>query len=79
MLVILTDGQILPTQPVCQNCLLADRQGLPRWHQGKLGCGRTLEPSGNSQPALFECQMGFTLADVDAGGRPSLGPRGYDR
>lgn len=65
MLVILTDEQILSTQQVCQSCLLADRRGLPRWHQGKLSCGHCLSKAGSDRPALYECQMGFVLASID--------------
>jgi len=65
MLVILTDQQVLSPQQVCQGCLLADRKGLPRWHQGKLRCGRALGKLAENQPALYECQMGFRVARVD--------------
>ncbi|MGK7873866.1 MAG: hypothetical protein AB4426_11305 [Xenococcaceae cyanobacterium] len=66
MLVILTDEQVLSTQQVCQGCLLADRRGLPRWRQGKLGCGHFLGKPGKNQPALYECQMGFLIANIDS-------------
>ncbi|MGH2415615.1 MAG: hypothetical protein ACRDEA_18370 [Microcystaceae cyanobacterium] len=64
MLVILTDEQILSTQQVCQGCLLANHRGLPRWHQGKLGCGRALGKLGDNQPDLYKCQMGFTIVSI---------------
>lgn len=62
MLVVLTDRQILPTQQVCQGCLLASNGGLPRWRQGHLGCGRRLRDTSPDAPELYECQMGFRLA-----------------
>lgn len=65
MLVILTDEQILSTRQVCPGCLLADQQGLPRWHQGKLICGHALDKSGKNQPSLYQCQMGFRVANID--------------
>lgn len=65
MLVILTDEQILPTQQICPGCLLATQQGLPRWHEGKLGCGRMLCQAANDQPALYQCQMGFRVANIE--------------
>jgi hypothetical protein len=65
MLVILTDEQILPTQKVCQGCLLANRQGSPRWRQGKLDCGHSLGRAAENQPILYECQMGFLVAHID--------------
>ncbi|MBZ8182359.1 MAG: hypothetical protein SAL07_10310 [Oscillatoria sp. PMC 1051.18] len=71
MLVILADEQILSPQQVCQGCLMASQSGLPRWHQGKLGCGRALRLAGceidtrSKQPDLYECQMGFRLADIE--------------
>ena len=65
MLVILTEEQILSPQQVCQGCLLANRSGSPRWHRGKLGCGKFLGKPGENQPALYECQMGFRVAKVE--------------
>lgn len=65
MLVILTEEQVLSTQQVCPGCLLADRGGLPRWRQGKLGCGHFLAKAGENLPALYECQMGFRIANID--------------
>jgi hypothetical protein len=65
MLVVLTRENILSVQQVCQGCLLADRQGLPRWHHGKLGCGHSLGTMGHNQSALYECEMGFQVAQLE--------------
>lgn len=65
MLIILTDEQILSTQQVCSSCLLATHQGQPRWDKGRLGCGSPVRLSDTYQPALFECKMGFKLAELD--------------
>ena len=65
MLVILTEEQILSTQQVCPGCLLADRGGFPRWRQGKLGCGYYLTKPVENRPALYQCQMGFRIANID--------------
>jgi hypothetical protein len=65
MLVILTDEQILAAQQVCQGCVLADQSGTPRWSRGKLGCGHPLEQSGKGRPTLYECQMGFRIANIE--------------
>ncbi len=65
MLVILTDEQVLSVKQVCPGCLMADRGGLPRWQQGKLGCGHLIEKSGDNKPKVYECQMGFHLADIN--------------
>jgi len=65
MLVILTQEQVLNPTQVCQTCLLADRRGLPRWKKGKLGCGHSLRESEKNQPALYECEMGFKIADIE--------------
>lgn len=65
MLVILTDEQILSPKQVCQSCLLANQSGLPRWQNGKLGCGQALGELKQNRPAMYECQMGFRLANVD--------------
>jgi len=64
MLVVLLEEQILSPKQVCQNCLLADRSGLPRWRKGNLGCGHPLKPLSEQQPRLYECQMGFRLAHL---------------
>ena len=65
MLVIFTDEQVLSTQQVCQGCLLATRQGLPRWSQGNLRCGKMLSIAENSKPTLYECRMGFRVANIE--------------
>ena len=64
MLVMLGDEQILSVKQVCQNCLMADRSGLPRWYQGKLGCGKALQKSATEQATVYECQMGFYLTQI---------------
>ncbi|MEC4804708.1 MAG: hypothetical protein SAJ12_00745 [Jaaginema sp. PMC 1079.18] len=64
MLVILTNEQVLQPQQVCQSCLLADRSGRPRWQQGKLCCGRAVAQKTLHQPDVYECQMGFRVADI---------------
>lgn len=64
MLVVLNDEQILAVQQVCPNCLLANHQGLPRWQRGNLRCAKRL--AGEQYPlSLYECQMGFRLANVE--------------
>ncbi|MBE9114332.1 hypothetical protein IQ249_00325 [Lusitaniella coriacea LEGE 07157] len=65
MLVILTDEQILSPKQVCQGCLMANRSGLPRWNRGKLGCGQVLDRSRQNRPMLYECQMGFRVAEIE--------------
>ncbi|MGJ3246441.1 MAG: hypothetical protein ACFE0I_10245 [Elainellaceae cyanobacterium] len=65
MLVILMNDQILPPQQVCYSCLMADQSGQPRWDRGRLRCGRALLKAADSQPAQFECQMGFRVANIE--------------
>ncbi|WP_299411604.1 hypothetical protein [Acaryochloris sp. IP29b_bin.148] len=67
MLVILTEEQLLAPQAVCQSCLLADREGQPRWRQDRLCCGRLLEKRSDSDSQLkqYRCQMGFCVAYVE--------------
>lgn len=65
MLVILTDEQILSPNQVCQGCLLADKSGQPRWRQGKLGCGHAIGKCTTNQPAQYECEMGFRIANIE--------------
>lgn len=65
MLVILTDEQVLSPNQVCQSCLLADRNGQPRWRQGKLSCGHVVRQLTSRQPEQYECEMGFRVANVE--------------
>lgn len=65
MLVILMDEQILSPSQVCRGCLLADKKGQPRWHQGKLSCGHVLRKFSENQPDQYECEMGFRIARVE--------------
>jgi hypothetical protein len=61
MLVVFTGDRILSPRLVCHNCLLANHQGLPRWQQGKLGCGSRI----NLLPShAYQCPMGFQVAEV---------------
>ncbi|MGK7935020.1 MAG: hypothetical protein AB4206_04355 [Xenococcaceae cyanobacterium] len=65
MLVIITDEQLLSPKQVCQTCLMANRSGLPRWHQGKLNCGRAINKSSENQAEVYECQLGFRVAHIN--------------
>jgi len=65
MLVILMDNQLISPQQVCQSCLLADQGGQPRWHGGRLSCGRALQKAIAQQPDQYECQMGFRVANIE--------------
>ncbi len=65
MLVILTDEQILSVKQICPGCLMADRNGLPRWRGGKLCCGHALDQSTEERATIYECQMGFRLTQVN--------------
>jgi hypothetical protein len=65
MLVVLLEEQILSAQHICCNCVLASQAGQPRWHDGKLGCGRTIQPIGQPQMTQYVCQMGFRLTNID--------------
>ncbi len=68
MLVVVIKDRIIDPQQVCQDCLLADGNGQPRWRQGKLCCGqlvRNLNCCNEPQPNAYQCQMGFRLVDVD--------------
>lgn len=65
MLIVLMENQLIATEQVCQSCLLADQSGQPRWQQGKLRCGRSLQKATETQPEQYECQMGFRLARIE--------------
>ena len=66
MLVILTQESILSAQTVCKDCLLANHQGLPRWKQGRRGCGSYVHKHlENNQAKRYQCQMGFQIAELE--------------
>ncbi|MGB3295680.1 MAG: hypothetical protein WBB01_22070 [Phormidesmis sp.] len=69
MLVILMKDRLLPPATVCQSCPMASQSGLPRWHQGQLGCGRPIAGVSVSKAldqasAQYECTMGFRIAKL---------------
>lgn len=64
MLVVMMKDQLLAPNAVCQTCLMADHEGQPRFHHGRLTCGRSLTNLQEGQPRQYECQMGFKIADI---------------
>jgi hypothetical protein len=62
VLVIVTEDQLLQPQLICQGCVLADRSGRPRWHQGRLDCGKRLH--SEDQSPQYRCQMGFRVTNI---------------
>jgi hypothetical protein len=64
MIVVIAGQQILSPQQVCQNCLLSDQSGLPRWRDSKLGCSKTPPLQGSPQAKIYQCQMGFNVTWV---------------
>ncbi|HEY9847072.1 MAG TPA: hypothetical protein V6D03_12870 [Candidatus Caenarcaniphilales bacterium] len=64
MLVVVTQNQLLSPHQVCQTCLLADRQGQPRWQQGRLRCGDLIRNLNDHQPEQYQCRMGFRIAHI---------------
>ncbi len=73
MVVIISDEQILSARQVCQNCLMADRGGLPRWRYGKLYCGTLVHKSAQKQATVYECQMGFRVTKFHSSPENSSG------
>jgi hypothetical protein len=68
MLVVIINDRIIAPKQVCQDCLMADIDGQPRWRQGKLCCGRvvrSLNSCSEPQSDAYECQMGFRLVDIE--------------
>ena len=65
MIVMITDEQILSAKQICQNCLMADSSGQPRWRGGQLGCGRALQNSSFRKAKIYRCQMGFDVTEVN--------------
>lgn len=64
MIVMIADEQILPAKQVCQNCLMSDQSGLPRWRDSNLGCGKVLHKPASRQAKVYKCQMGFKVTQV---------------
>lgn len=64
MLVVMMKEQLLTPNAVCQTCLMANQEGQPRFHHGRLTCGRSLTNPQEGQPRQYECQMGFTITDI---------------
>lgn len=64
MIVMIADEQILSAKHVCQNCLMSDQSGLPRWRDSNLGCGKVLQNPTSRQAKVYKCQMGFKIAQV---------------
>jgi hypothetical protein len=66
MLVIIAEQHLISPQQVCQSCLLADRSGQPRWHDGKLFCGNAIRQLSRELPPQYECCMGFRLVNIES-------------
>ena len=65
MLVIVMDDRAIPTCQVCQNCLLADRSGQPRWRHGQLGCAHSVKRNPGDRSDRYKCEMGFLVVNVE--------------
>ncbi|NJN31836.1 MAG: hypothetical protein HC824_16455 [Synechococcales cyanobacterium RM1_1_8] len=65
MLMLLTAQEILSPGQVCRHCVLANDQGEPRLHNGKVRCGRSLlSPVLASEPLPQRCPMGFRVVEL---------------
>jgi hypothetical protein len=64
MLVILMENQLLQPEMICKSCPMASQNGLPRWQQGRLKCGRPVGQAVSQGPAQYECAMGFRVAEL---------------
>ncbi len=64
MVVVVTNEQVFNAQRVCQGCLLANHQGLPRWQQGSPCCSLALPAEISGQGQIYQCPMGFRLANI---------------
>lgn len=64
MLMVATGDRLIPIQRVCQNCLMANQAGEPRWGNGELRCGRAVVLVSPEQPEQFDCEMGFRVIKV---------------
>jgi hypothetical protein len=73
MLVILMENQLLRPETVCKSCPMASQNGLPRWQEGRLKCGRLVTqvtkpvsqgPAQYECATQYECAMGFRIAEL---------------
>ena len=64
MLVMIVGDRVVSVQQVCQNCLMASRDGQPRWDSGQLRCGQAIASSVPQHADQFDCQMGFRVIQV---------------
>lgn len=64
MLVMIVGDRLVPVKQVCQNCVMASRDGQPRWDSGQLRCGQAIASLMPQQPDQFDCQMGFRVVQV---------------
>lgn len=65
MLIISIKEQLIAPQNVCKSCVLADKSGQPRWHNGKLGCPQAASKITEQQADWYECIMGFRIANIE--------------
>lgn len=65
MLVVVMENRLVSPCQVCQTCLMASRDGQPRWDRGQLRCGRPVDPRSDLPGDRYQCQMGFLIAKVD--------------
>lgn len=65
MIVMIAKRQILYPKQVCQNCLMADKSGLPRWRDSTLACGQIQAHHTTERAKVYQCQMGFNVTWID--------------
>ena len=63
MIVLLTEREILSPGQVCNQCLYASVDGTPRFHEGKVTCGRGPDKLASAQQPQL-CPMGFRVMDM---------------
>ena len=64
MMVMIMDEHVFLAKQVCQNCLMSDQNGLPRWRDSNLKCGKALQHQASEPVRIYRCQMGFNLTQV---------------
>ena len=64
MLVLLTDREVLSPGQVCRQCLYASSEGQPRFHEGKVTCGRSLVKAAEAPSKNECCPMGFRVVEM---------------
>ncbi len=61
MFIIKTQRALIKAEVICGSCLMATRDGQPRWKNGKIKCGIKT----STQDDKYRCINGFEVIEID--------------